>query len=91
MKSFIRISLIAASLLAVTFAHAAPEEQASAKPASQPAQAARSSRVLPLDHGPRAQSTPWVNAQIRQREAREAEQARLATGRVAAETPVSAN
>lgn len=30
-------------------------------------------RVLPLDHGPRAQSTPWLNAQVRQHEA-EAEQ-----------------
>jgi hypothetical protein len=32
-------------------------------------------RVLPLDHGPRAQSTPWVNAQIRAREARQLRQA----------------
>jgi len=35
-------------------------------------------RVLPLDHGPRAQSTPWVNAQIREREAREAQKAQKA-------------
>src|SRR5471032_1750205 len=39
-------------------------------PASKPA-------VQPLDHGPRAQSTPWLNAQVREHAA-QAEQARLA-------------
>ena len=34
--------------------------------------------VQPLDHGPRAQSTPWLNAQAREHAA-QAEQAKLAT------------
>ena len=29
---------------------------------------------LPLDHGPRAQSTPWLNEQTRQRLARQPQQ-----------------
>jgi len=70
MKPFIRFTLIAASLLAIFNAHAEQEPAAADTPAPR--------RVQPLDHGPRAQSTPWVNAQIRQREARETEAARKA-------------
>jgi hypothetical protein len=44
--------------------------------AQQPTAAAPNRSKLPLDHGPRATSTPYVNAQLRQREARmEREQA----------------
>lgn len=45
---------------------AAPAPAAASKPA-----------VQPLDHGPRAQSTPWLNAQAREHAA-QAEQAKLA-------------
>jgi len=72
MKPFIRFTLIAASLLAIFNAHAEQQQAAADTPAPR--------RVLPLDHGPRAQSTPWVNAQIRQREGRVAEAARQAAG-----------
>jgi len=64
MTSLIRITFLAASLLAMFNVHASPEATADSQPAPR--------RVLPLDHGPRAQSTPWVNAQMRQREARAA-------------------
>ena len=46
---------------------------AASAPAAEPA-----SEVLPLDHGPRATTTPWLNAQRRLR-AREAASAAVAT------------
>lgn len=52
------------------------QRAAEADSAQQPAAAASKRSKLPLDHGPRATSTPYVNAQLRQREARmEREQA----------------
>jgi hypothetical protein len=46
------------------------QRAADANGAQQPAAAAPKRSKLPLDHGPRATSTPYVNAQLRQREAR---------------------
>jgi hypothetical protein len=52
------------------------QRAADADSAQQPAATAPKRNKLPLDHGPRATSTPYVNAQLRQREARmEREQA----------------
>jgi hypothetical protein len=46
------------------------QRAAEADSAQQPAAAAPKHSKLGLDHGPRATSTPWVNAQLRQREVR---------------------
>ena len=51
----------------------AQQQGASSAPAGESKHA-----VQPLDHGPRAQSTPWLNAQAREHAA-QAEQAKLAT------------
>jgi hypothetical protein len=58
-------TLITAALLLAT---AAANAQTTTTPdaSKTPAPAARK---LPLDHGPRATSTPWLNKQIRAREA----------------------
>jgi hypothetical protein len=54
------------------------QRAAEADSAQQPAAAATKRSKLPLDHGPRATSTPYVNAQLRQREVRtEREQAEI--------------
>ena len=50
-------------------------EQADAASTAAAATTSAALRVkLPLDHGPRAQSTPWLNQQTRQRIARQQQQ-----------------
>jgi len=56
MKNLIVSTLIAAGIMA--HASLAMAQDTPAKPAKQ--------QVLPLDHGPHAQVTPWVNQQKRQ-------------------------
>jgi hypothetical protein len=80
MKSFsmIAVPLIAIAGITAVTAHAKTE------PALAPADAAPATHTstqhkLPLDHGPRAQSTPWVNQQTVQHEAKAADAARHAT------------
>jgi len=79
-SSFIAfIAIVAATLLASTASHAAQNESPAAAADTAPAAKEAPRRVLPLDHGPRAQSTPWLNEQTRQREAKAAaEAARMA-------------
>jgi sensor histidine kinase regulating citrate/malate metabolism len=68
-----KVLVTVAMLLAVATANAqtttAPDASKTAAPAA---------RKLSLDHGPRATSTPWVNKQIREREAAQRTQAAIA-------------
>ncbi len=64
---FVLLNLCAISAYAAEQAAAASTAAAATTPAAR--------RVkLPLDHGPRAQSTPWLNQQTRQRIARRQQQ-----------------
>jgi hypothetical protein len=81
---FLAIACTAFAIATPVFAQQQPapaqaeqtQPTADANSAQQPAAAATKRNKLPLDHGPRATSTPYVNAQLRQREARmEREQA----------------
>ena len=58
-------------------AHLAAETKSSASPQAEE-QPAAPRHVMPLDHGPRAQSTPWQNQQLRLHEAQAEARARLA-------------
>jgi len=58
MKNLITTTLIAASCMTSASLALAQQQDAPSKPAKQ--------QALPLDHGPHAQVTPWVNQQKRQ-------------------------
>jgi hypothetical protein len=65
MKSASQIVFALFTLSAISgYAAAGEPSAADAMPAVAPT---AQRLVLPLDHGPRAQSTPWLNQQLRQR------------------------
>ncbi|MBB5610615.1 MULTISPECIES: hypothetical protein [unclassified Janthinobacterium] len=61
MKNLILPTLIALGCMASASLAQAQQQDAPSKPAKQ--------QALPLDHGPHAQVTPWVNQQKRQQAA----------------------